>query len=323
MSLKIKESELKDILAEVAEDLAKAFDSEKTKLSKADGEAPPKEEPAEDTSGGPPAEGSEGSDAPPAADASASAPGAESPAPGPDASPAPQGVDPAADQAAALTPEALQAEYGKLSPEELDMHIKAALAAKAVVAGGMPPDAGGAMPPPDMSAGAPAGAPPMPPAASPSPAGPPGLPPPPPQAPLMQSEKGEQIAPSPERKGERSIDSLGKSEFQAFTKAQNDKVAALEALVKNQHGEIEALTKIAKLIVEQPLRKAITTVAYQPRSEEPKKELKDLNKTSFTAHLSKLSARPDLKKADRQLINDYFDGVVKVEALAPLFEDYK
>src|SRR3954470_20854224 len=125
MSLKIKESELKDILAEVAEDLAKAFESEKDKLSKADDGSgpPPKEEtPGEDHAGSPPAEGSEGSDAPPAADASA-APGAESPAPGPDGAPAPQGMDPAADQAAALTPEALQAEYSKLSPEELDMHI--------------------------------------------------------------------------------------------------------------------------------------------------------------------------------------------------------
>lgn len=304
MSLKIKESELKDILAEVAEDLAKAFKSTEDKLAKAEpiakDDGPPQEDESPEASSAP-AEGSEGSEpsAPPADASAPPAPPADaSAAPSPDASPAPEGMDPAADQAAALTPEALQAEYSKLAPEELDMHIKAALAAKAAVAGA--PDAGG-LPPPDASA-APAMDASAPPAAPPAP-------------PAMKAE----LPPSPERKGKDSIDSIAKSEFEALNKKQNDEIEGLKAMIKSQADEIETLVKIAKHIVEQPLRKAVTSVAHLPKVEEKK----ELTAAAIHARLKTLSAKSDLKKSDRQLINDFYDGRVKADKLAPLFEDYK
>jgi hypothetical protein len=309
---KIKESELKALLDEVATDLSKAFESEKDKLVKAEeveksalakDDAPgeePDESPAADASAPPDAAPApspeEGSESAPAPDASASPDGA----PAPDAA-----MDPAADAAAALTPEALQAEYSKLAPEELDMHIKAALAAKAAVAGA--PDASAGAPPmapPDASA--PAGAP---------PAGPPS--PPMPDDPMAL--KSEISAGSKKASGGqvKAGGSLGKSENE---KATDDKIAALEALVKSQGEDNENLAKAIKLMIEQPLRKAVTSVAHLPKVEAEKAPL---TKASINARLKELSMKPDLKKSDRALINDFYDGRVKADALAPLFEDYK
>jgi hypothetical protein len=322
---KIKESELKALLDEVATDLSKAFESEKDKLVKAEeiGKADlakddaPGEEPDESaapdasaSSDGPPAPApEEGSESAPAPDASASPDGA----PAPDAA-----MDPAADAAAALTPEALQAEYSKLAPEELDMHIKAALAAKAVVAGA-----------PDASAGAPgAGAPPMgPPDASAPPMAPPaagpaagaGAPPSPPMPDDPMALKSELSAGHKKANGGqiKAGSSLGKSESE---KATEDKIAALEALVKSQAEDTENLTKAIKHMLEQPLRKAVTSVAHLPKVEAEKAPL---TKASINARLKELSMKPDLKKSDRQLINDFYDGRVQADKLAPLFEDYK
>lgn len=319
MSLKIKESELKDILAEVAEDLAKAFKDTEAKLVKSEPiakeESPGEEGGSEESESPAPGASASGGDAPPPAEGSESAAPPAGPdasaAPSPDGAPAPEGMDPAADQAAALTPEALQAEYSKLAPEELDMHIKAALAAKAAVAGAAP-DASAPMAPP-ADASAPPAAPPAPPAGSPSP--------------LAQAE----LSPSPERKGERSIDRLGKSEAvadavqaaaDAQSKASQEKIESLEKLVKSQAEDIENLAKIAKSILEQPVRKAVTSVAHLPKVEE-KRDLSNLTKADITAHLSKKAASPSLAKSDRQLINDFFDGKVRADKLAPLFEDYK
>lgn len=312
---KIKESELKALLDEVATDLSKAFESEKDALVKAEGElakddAPgeePDESPAADASAPPDASPApspeEGSESAPAPDASASPDGA----PAPDAA-----MDPAADAAVALTPEALQAEYSKLAPEELDMHIKAALAAKAAVAGA--PDASAGAPPmapPDASA--PMGAP---------PAGPPALaaaPPSPPMPDDPMALKSELSAGHKKANGGqiKAGGSLGKSENEQAT---DDKIAALEALVKSQGEDNENLAKAIKLMIEQPLRKAVTSVAHLPKVEAEKAPL---TKASINARLKELSMKPDLKKSDRALINDFYDGRVKADALAPLFEDYK
>lgn len=361
-NLKIKESELRELLDEVAADLAKAFESEKDKLVKAEESSSASGSPelskgsmSASPEGSPVAkeavEASAGStgaahkfddrqtqdksklnngvkpnpatekgaklgkdDLPPEAskspEASASAggspdaggpPEASESTQAPDGAPSPDGaapVDPAADPAAGgdmgapLTPEALQAEYSKLPPEELDMHIKAALAAKAALVGA------------DGGMGAPPGAPPAPGAGAPVP------PPPGPSAPLAQAE----LPPSPEQ-GKNGGLKLGKSE--------RDELDSLKALVKSQAEDIANLAAAAKKMIEQPIRKAITTVAYVPRVEEqPKQSLENLTKADVHKHLVKLSSQPSLKKADRELITGWYEGRVKVEQLAPLFENY-
>lgn len=151
MSLKLNDKQLNSLLDEVASDLNKSFGSAKDKLSKAEGAEMVKDENSQpDLSA--PEESSpvpESSEAPPP---DMSAPVA------PDQSAAPQ--DPAQEMGGQLTPEALQAEYEKLPPEELQMHMQACQAALAKLSGGMGPDqsappAPEAAPAPDMGAGAP------------------------------------------------------------------------------------------------------------------------------------------------------------------------
>ena len=369
MSLKIKESELRELLDEVAADLAKAFESEKNKLIKAEHSSPEESSSASNSSASPMDKGSaspEGSisvshsashvpfektavqasdsagsgsaspesspmtqpgsklnngvkrnpmtepgtlgkgehsmskDSPPFEGSSASADGGgsaddsgsdqeappeatESTTPPADGAPSPDGMDPAADAGAALTPEALQAEYSKLPPEELDMHIQAALAAKAAVAAPSP-DASAPMAPPGPSAPVP--------------------PTPGPDA-MMRNE----LSPSPERKGPRGMEQVKKSE-----------VDDLKSLIKSQQEDIENLTKSIKLVLEQPQRKAVTSVSHLPKVEE---NPQPLTKADVHKRLKEIARNPNLKKSDRQLINDYYDGRVSVSKLAPLFEDNK
>lgn len=189
MSLKnLKDSELNKLLDEVALDLNKAFGEVQNKLAKGEGKVVEGDESGkmvkEEASEAPAEESSPIPESSESAPAEAAAPVDESAgAPAPEASEAP--ADPAMDQGQALTPEALQAEYEKLPPEELQMHLQAAQAALAKLSGGMGagPDAGMAPPAPEASE-APA------------------------QAPLMQSEKA------------AAGDSLKKAEFDAL-KADN------------------------------------------------------------------------------------------------------
>jgi len=128
--MKLSKSQINKLLEQVTNDVAVMLksDTEEVTLSKAD---PGEETTAETTpdgsaTDGPPGEqssaGPEDSGAP---DASADA-SAEGSAPPMDGGPD-GGQDPATD--AGATPEALQAEYMKLPPEELKMHLMAAHAA--------------------------------------------------------------------------------------------------------------------------------------------------------------------------------------------------
>lgn len=143
--------ELAAIVAELDADLKKGAADAEVELKKA--LPPPKDDSSSpaDESASANAEASEAPEAPPA---DAAPEGAEAPASEPDQAP----VDPAAQGEAQLTPEALQAEYAQLSPEELDMHLQAAMAAKEALAASGP--------------AAPAAAPMAPPMAPPAPAAP-------------------------------------------------------------------------------------------------------------------------------------------------------
>jgi hypothetical protein len=273
---------VQEILAEVEADLAKAYEESQDLLAKAAGDEQMPEEgssPAPEASSSPstPAEasssGSNGSafEAPsasalaPEASSSSSAEGSSGSEKGSAPEMAPEGHEEAPEEGGEMTPEALQAEYSKLPPEELDMHIQAALAAKAALSGQ-----------------APAGAPPV---AAPE-AAPPAMPP--------MAMKSEASA---------SQEGLSKAE---------DKIKSLEEDIQN-------LTKALKMVVEQPVRKAITSVAYMAKSE----EVKEVTPAMAHAKLKELSARPDLKKSERQLIMDFYEGRIKADKLAPLFESYK
>lgn len=324
---KFNDAELKDILKEVAEDLQKAFDSEKESLAKGfppEGSASPEASASEGSGSAPEASASEGSgsDMPEGSADMGSA--SDEGAPGAEGAPG-EGGDPAAEAGAELTPEALQAEYAKLDPQELEMHIHAALAAKEAL----------------MGADGAAGAPPMaPPAAD-------GLA----MKGEMEAELSHEVSMSPSQhnrteKGEMSESGgelsheVSKSPSQhnrdvhksapmtpekvkAMAKAEVAEVLAeLKAELKAAHEDVENLTKAVTTIMEKPLRKSITSVR-PTAADEAKKDISNLTMQDVQKHLIKLTARPDLKKSDRELINNFYDRRAKITDLAHLFEDYK
>ena len=286
--------ELAAIVAELDADLKKGEAEAAASLKKDEGKPPEKDDsssPADDAASAGPDAASPAPDAsaPPAGgppDASAGAP--------PDASAAPAG-DPAAQQPG-LTPEALQAEYSQLSPEELDMHLQAAMAAKEALAASAGPAAGA---PPMAPPGAPAGAPP--PAAPPA-MGPPeasasaGGPPPPPMG-----KTGKDMNINSENTGGK----ISKSEV------------ALAALVKSQSEDIEILTRAVKTILETPVRKSVASIvdAGVPFQ---KTEVKTLARRDVDNFIKDNASK--MTKSERDLWLDFVDKKVGPEKLAPMLE---
>lgn len=350
--MKLKDSEFAAILSEVEAEIGSLLKSEQEKLAKA---APTDDSPAEDEGSAPAGdEGALGADAAPADEGSAPA-GPEGSAPGDEASasappmdegsaPAPdmQAQDPAADASAPADPAMLEAEYAKLPPEELKAHYMAAKAAlfKLMGAGGdaaPAPDAGAPMAPP--APGAEGSAPPVPGAP-----GAPGL------DPMMGKMELGSIAPSkasagkdildqyaptkadggedrlaavaPAKKGELSAGkkvninnngqgdhNLGKSEA-GLSKSERDELNELKGTV---NGLMKALENLA-----QPVRKAVTSVAFVPKAEVQEKRA--LSKAEVTAKLSEVTSNPSLKKSDRELVNAYFDGKIDLGQIEHLLK---
>lgn len=152
--MKLKDSELKALLAEVEQEMTGLLKAEADKLAKAagdDDEDEAHEGSADDAQSPGPASGPpEGSPASPPPESSASAPPAEGSAPPPDEQ-APA-ADPAQDDQP-MDMDALKAEYSKLPPNELKLHYMAAKAALFASMGGgaeasAAGDAGQPAPPP-------------------------------------------------------------------------------------------------------------------------------------------------------------------------------
>lgn len=299
--MKLKDSELKSILAEVEEEIASLLKSEgdAIRLAKGDGDEDEGSDPSADSA---PTEGSEtpseeasepapGEGAPPvdaAPDASATDPSA-SPAPdasaSPDGSPAPDAsADPAAD-AGPVDPAALQAEYAKLPPEELKMHYMAAKAALFELMGaGAGPDAS-ASPAPSPSP-APTASPSPAPAASPSPS-PAPVPPP-----AMKAEVPATMKNNPANGGTESAavpDAIKKSE---------EKVAELEK-------QVELMAKALEVAIGTPVRKAVTSVAHVPRTEEPAAPAQELSKSEVKDRIRKAVSSGKLSKSQKDLLFSY------------------
>jgi hypothetical protein len=281
--MKLKDSELKAILAEVQADLDKSLDLEVKKLSKAAGEDEmPAEEPEMSAA---PAEETPGEDHAPAEET----PGEEHSAP---ADEAPMGDEPPADEASApadpaaedpaaadgaegaMSPEELEAEYSKLDPETLKMHY---LAAKAALFAAMGGGAGGA-----PEASAPAAPPAAPPAAG------PGM---------------EASAPAPAMKSEKNDASL--------SKAEKAELETLREQVKLQEKLFDLLNA--------PARKAVTAVDFVAKSEE-KADKRVLSKSEVASKLKTVTADAKLSKSDRELVNGYVLGTVSIDKIEHLLK---
>lgn len=320
--MKLNKSELNKLLAQVTDDvqeLLKHEADEGESLSKADeGEEAPAEKKPEGSSSEP--TGEEASAAPPAGpEASADA----GPPPGPEAGmegAPPEGEgsptgDPAAD--AGATPEALQAEYAQLPPEELKMHFLACKAALMAVMSGQPgADGAAGGPPPGPEASADAGAAPM--------GGPPGAPPAGPEA-------SAPVPPAPqfgkkEFKSEGSGGQMSKSEkefSERLSKAEEAmaEVVELKKALASKDQTIAALEenvgKVAagfeKLLTrQQVMRKSLTGISYvtKPGAEvaNPTADFSHMSKSEVVRKLNEVTASPNLSSADRNLITRYTVG---------------
>lgn len=287
--------ELAAIVQELDADLKKGEAEAAASLKKAADGKPPTDDdsssPADDAASATPdasAAPAPDASAPPAGgppDASAGAP--------PDASAAP--ADPAAQQGP-LTPEALQAEYSQLSPEELDMHLQAAMAAKEALAA----SAGPAGAPPMAPPGAPAGAPP--------PAAPPAMGPP-----DASASAGGPPMPPPMGKTGKDMNINSEANGGKISKSEE----ALTALVKSQSEDIEILTKAVKTILETPVRKSVASIvdAGVPFQ---KTEVKTLARRDVDNFIKDNASK--MTKSERDLWLDFVDKKVGPEKLAPMLE---
>ena len=303
MAKTIKANELQEVLQEIEADLQKAYELEKDTLLKAEGDVSASPEAsdspemsslsAEGSSGSPESGSSPSAGMPPVA-APAATPAATPPAAPAESAP----MDPAAgadQQGAPLTPEALQAEYAQLAPEELDMHIQAALSAKEALQAS-------AAPAPDASMQPPAS-----PSPSPSPAAPPA----------MKAEASAEASASPVAKEDVKVDKKAIGGKMVPVKKSEPEVDPRDAEIASLREDIEILTKSITMVMEQPLRKAVTSMAYVAKApvEEPKK--------SFTSadvrQLIKDNAHK-LTKSERDLVIDFYDGKVQASKLEAVLE---
>lgn len=288
--------ELRDLLK--SEDAALAKDDDKSAPpadDKKEDSAPPADSTGDSSSAPPPPAASASPAAPPAppADPSAGAPPTGDPASAPPADPA-ASADPAAaaGSAGGDSVETLVAAYSQLAaqpggPEMLRAHF---MALKQVIA-----QTTGAVDPAASAPPAPAAPPAAPPAPAATPdAAPPGLPP-------------EGMQPDLAMKNEKELlEKLGKAEGE---------LASMKKDVANMAVILEKFTR-------KPERKGLTgkDVAALTKSEPVVVDPTKLKKDELNKKLAEIAKNPELKKSDRDLINDYFGRKVKVADLAPLFE---
>lgn len=314
--MKLKDSELKNILAEVEAEIGALLKSEGDALLKA---APP---PGEETEA--PAPADEGSSAPAGdegSDPSAGGPPPEASAPGPDAGSAPPGaegsappgaegsappgeppMDPAMDPAAQgpVDPAMLQAEYSKLPPEELKSHYMAAKAALFALMGA----GDGAAP-----AGPEASAPPMaPPEASAPPMAPPGVPPP-----AMKAEIPSTMTKNPANGALKDQAATVPDAIKGLSKSETDgKISDLEQ-------QVELMAKALDLALGTPVRKAVTSVAFVPRTTEAA-ESAEPTKADIDNKITNALRSGKLNKSEKDRIVSYSLGNIKFEQIKELLK---
>jgi hypothetical protein len=99
-----------------------------------------------------------------------------------------------------------------------------------------------------------------------------------------------------------------------------EKLTKAEGSVKTLESSVEKITKAFELMLSKPQRKAVTGKDLAKSAKEVEKvDVTKLTKAQLATKLTEL-AHKDLKKSERNLINGFYKGTVKVEALAALFE---
>lgn len=295
--MKISSNELRAILEEVEAELEPLLRSEKDRLSKAVGDEEGSSPSASSASPmGQEASKSPGRDMLPEEKSGGPVGGGEeSPAlsPGGEASPAgaPEGADEGGEAGAEGQVEALAAEYAKLPPEELEMHLMALQAAMQKLGGGAEGSAGGS------------------PAGSPAPAGPEA-------SPALKKELSASPEASKAKKAEKSVEkSYTKKEKSAEESSKSESSEKSSPMSKSEFDALNAKVDVALKAVEfltRPMRKAVTEAADAPS--------KSWSRPEVTEKLKAVTANPSLAKSDRQLVNEFYDGRVSLDRIAHLLK---
>lgn len=246
-----------------------------------------------------------GSDGPPPGD---SAPA--SPPPGGDASaggaPPPPSADPAASApSSAASPaaggdplQALTAAYAQLPPEEIELHLQALTAVLQARPGMGGAPGAGAPPPADPMASAASAS-----AAPPPPPGGPGA-----VAPLA-GENSKPLDPA----ATMALKSA-QEELSLVKKERDAAMAKVDGLEKS----VAELTDTMSKAFSTPVRKSVTGKDLLVKSENTTVDVESLSKSEVTKKLLAKAYDPKLEKKDRDLINNYYKGSVKVDAIAHL-----
>lgn len=328
--IKVSEERLAELLDEVEQELAKALRGEEQKLSKA---LPPGAEDESAVSAAPEASAAS-APPPPAAEGSAEMPEASSAAPGEapgempgeqsphDDAAMPPHDEAAEQQGAAPDEQQLKAAYDELSDEELKTHYMALKAALFERMGG-----GDEQQAPEQSMEQPPESPSAPPAlksevdgaaqdshltaVQPTKAGA-GEDHLVPKQPTKAGAEDHLVAVQPKaEKAELNSEGNGGAVTQKHTAELND----LKKQLSQYDDALSRLTGAVKLILEQPVRKAVTDLADIRPTQKPAAEL---SKAEIHDRLNQKAQTVGLKKSDRAAINRYVLGMADETEIAHL-----
>jgi hypothetical protein len=96
------------------------------------------------------------------------------------------------------------------------------------------------------------------------------------------------------------------------------RIATLEKANQDLNLKLEQLIGLTTELVEKPIRKAITGLDYSPKPSQTPSKATPTSREEVTRRLNEKVRDPSLSKADRQTINDFYDGRVglaKIEHL--------
>jgi hypothetical protein len=89
--------------------------------------------------------------------------------------------------------------------------------------------------------------------------------------------------------------------------------------VDELRAQLATMAKVVNLLAGTPVQKAVTGLTYMGKSE-PVEDKVVLDPAAVTAKLSEITRSPSLKKSDRERITGYYEGTVKLDAIADLLK---
>lgn len=132
----------------------------------------------------------------------------------------------------------------------------------------------------------------------------------------------QQAAPAPAQdKGQLAMSEKSVSEPDSSVK---EELSKAEGKIAELENTVNGLAKVLETILSKPAQKSVTAIGDikdLTKSEQNQKPVTSLTKKEITDRLTAKTKNPSLAKNDRDLINGYYMGSVKVEQLTHLLKD--